>query len=785
MSFFKKFGATLLGVAAGFAFGPGAFSALAFSIGSTIGSLLFNRPVAQDVSLGDLQQPKSEYGAFIPICHGGDLEDDTKGGVMLAGQFIDCDPNGAVRETKIEGNVPLRDLSVAVLWCEGEQDILEIWANDKMVYNAAGATGKEKGYELTLDPVTGVSEGKPPPAESNDYLWNYRGNHVQPVNPFLAEVHGGEENVPAYRGICYSVFKNLPLAQFDYSLPSLRALVKDGITGKVELIEAWSVRSNLPSSALELSHISGEVRGQFMVSGGNSREKIEELANYDFCDVVEIDGKVKDSSRRDPVIHEIPASDLGAAVGGSDLAPALVVEVGQMSDVPSEVGVNFIDIDNEYQQSVAKALGVPSESANPKSIDISVVASLPEMTKWAQPALDEAIAAKDNYELSLPSAWLNVGPGDVLHVPDVNGTAQIRVTELTAGLTGPIQVKGVSFDPDVYENHREVTPVTRPTPAVTTYGEVEALFINAMSGLSEMVDGPCFLAALTNDDGTLWPTAQISWQQRLGSLVTKNVNAPCTVGTATNVLADFAGAGFDWDETSTVDIAMTNGTLTSSDSDGVSDYENYALLGSNTYGWEWLRFRDVEDLGVIDGKQSYRLSGFRRGDAGTEHLCDTHHVGDRFVLIDKNVQVIPCGPNDVGRVAYINVLDNGVTVEHTFTPTAKNLTTLAPIHIVGARDGGSNWRFDWEGRDRALSTWWINGQKVYSENIYPGDYIYDIDIYDGGDVVRTLQSATPTVTYDASAEISDFGAPQSSITIRVYQRGTSGRGVGATVTITE
>jgi hypothetical protein len=59
---------------------------------------------------------------------------------------------------------------------------------------------------------------------------------------------------------------------------------------------------------------------------------------------------------------------------------------------------------------------------------------------------------------------------------------------------------------------------------------------------------------------------------------------------------------------------------------------------------------------------------------------------------------------------------------------------------------------------------------------------YEVDVLDGaGEVVRTLPSTTPSVVYTADDQVADFGAPQSSIDIAVYQlsaavcRGFAGR----------
>ena len=62
---------------------------------------------------------------------------------------------------------------------------------------------------------------------------------------------------------------------------------------------------------------------------------------------------------------------------------------------------------------------------------------------------------------------------------------------------------------------------------------------------------------------------------------------------------------------------------------------------------------------------------------------------------------------------------------------------------------------------------------------------YEVDVLSGSTVVRTLSADTPSVLYAAADEIADFGAPQASLAVRVYQMSaTVGRGFPASATLT-
>jgi hypothetical protein len=193
-----------------------------------------------------------------------------KGGVQLPAIFIDGDPKGMVKEFKSKYSIE-RPFSGMVLWCEAvnsPKTIRRIWANEEVILDISGTTPAAKGFVLTTDPVTGVSEGPQytfledtenpfggnasvvTPNDKTFYIRNYPGNCKQNPDPDLELIHGVGK-VPAYRECTCSYIKNLNLEHYDYALPNLRAEVVDGITGRAEIVEAFAVRAGVPVENLE------------------------------------------------------------------------------------------------------------------------------------------------------------------------------------------------------------------------------------------------------------------------------------------------------------------------------------------------------------------------------------------------------------------------------------------------------------------------------------------------------------------------------------------------------
>jgi hypothetical protein len=151
------------------------------------------------------------------------------------------------------------------------------------------------------------------------------------------------------------------------------------------------------------------------------------------------------------------------------------------------------------------------------------------------------------------------------------------------------------------------------------------------------------------------------------------------------------------------------------------------------------------------------------------------------VLLDSQVLPIARGLGDLGRPMTLRVVsgdrDHGdpSAVEIAVTPQATALKPLAPVHL-SARRTGAGVTISWIRRTRIDGDSWDAGEVPLGEE----SQTYEVDILDGGDVVRTLTANAPSVLYSSADELADFGAPQTSLSIRVAQvSATVGRGFAA------
>ena len=102
------------------------------------------------------------------------------------------------------------------------------------------------------------------------------------------------------------------------------------------------------------------------------------------------------------------------------------------------------------------------------------------------------------------------------------------------------------------------------------------------------------------------------------------------------------------------------------------------------------------------------------------------------------------------------------------------------MHIASARDGSNNLTVIAIPRTRLGGEWLDGGESPTGETIQS----YEMDVLNGSNVVRTIATSSPSFPYSAAQQTTDFGSPQASINVVLYQlSATVGRGFPAPATV--
>ncbi|MEB3214614.1 MAG: hypothetical protein VKL39_24910, partial [Leptolyngbyaceae bacterium] len=236
-----------------------------------------------------------------------------------------------------------------------------------------------------------------------------------------------------------------------------------------------------------------------------------------------------------------------------------------------------------------------------------------------------------------------------------------------------------------------------------------------------------------------------------------------------------AGITETWDQVNLVEVVLTSGSLASVSELAVLNGANAALIGD-----ELVQFQNAE----LIGERTYRLSRLLRGRQGTQWAVGSHTAGDRFILLSPALYTTAIANNLIGRQLFYKTVSVGNSLgntdEITFTYTGRSLKPFAPVHVAGLRDGSGNLTISWLRRSRVDAEWRDGVDIPLGEE----SERYEVEILDGSTVVRTIATTSPPASYSAAEQTADFGSPQSSVAVKLYQlSAVVGRGYAASASI--
>lgn len=290
-------------------------------------------------------------------------------------------------------------------------------------------------------------------------------------------------------------------------------------------------------------------------------------------------------------------------------------------------------------------------------------------------------------------------------------------------------------------------------------------------------DAGFYAAACASNPTATWKGSVVYASADAGATYQRLAEIPreATMGYTTDALGDFL-SGNIVDELNSVNVTLTNGSLSSSTLTGILNGANACVIGE-----EILHFRDA----TLEDNGSYTLRGLLRGRRGSEYAMSTHAIADRFVLLDTATIVrITSETAEIGIEKLYKPVSGGSSLAGTtaqaFTNQGTGLKPYAPVHLGGGRDASNNLTLTWVRRSR-ISGEWRSGVDV---PLGEESEAYEVDIYDGSGyatVLRTISETSQSASYSAADQTSDGLTPGTTVYFKVYQLSAIvGRGHAAT-----
>lgn len=511
----------------------------------------------------------------------------------------------------------------------------------------------------------------------------HTGSERQTPDPLIAAAEG---EAPAYRGLAYAVFEDLPLAEFGNRLPNLAfELIAD--EGAVPLGAALADLAASVDVFLPVSGDFPEVTGLYVGAAGPLADTL--------APTLKATGGALSAGRaligpgRPPLAIE-PGGAADARADGRQQARERQRRNADAS-TPDAIELGYYDVDRDYQPGLQRARLRSGARVDRDGLPLALSAAAAK--QLCHDRLLRLAAERQQRTLNLPWRFLGITPGDVLRLDGLDW--QVRETrferfvfslELVRVAAAPARAQ--FSDPGRMLDHGD--QAAGPTSLM-------ALDLPPLPG--ELPDSPrLWLAGAGASPGWRRAGVAISLDEGASYEPVGLLPAPVPMGRAVSPLPPASPAG--WDRSSRVEVELLADTmwLESRSEATVLAGANLALLGG-----EIIQFVAAEAL----GNRRFSLSGLLRGRRGTEAAVVGHASDERFVLLDQAamlplslplerlgqaIRLRATGSGD-GAAAALPVIVGGAAIR-----------PLAPVHLGWHRAAGTL-RFAWIAQSRSGFGW--------------------------------------------------------------------------------
>lgn len=538
-------------------------------------------------------------------------------------------------------------------------------------------------------------------------------------------------------------------------------------------------RGGMDAGDMDLTALSSIiVHGYLVARNPDVKGALAPLLQAFFFDLPEIDNKIKAVLRGGAVSTNIPESDLGVFGQDAKILPSQAQE----GDLPKTLEVNYIDPAIDYQSGKQKRQrhGRVKKTKNKWILECPITMRADEAAQLAAKALQIVWDEKDGWEGKFWKAvYLAMDPSDVIQFT-YNGSGYVaRITKTTSGVDLTMESTMVSEDARNYNSTLKgatsdgfVSQTVNPLPPTLLF----LLDLPLLQDIDAPPPGSTGYYYAMAAVGAGWPGAVLYMSvdnQKFGDAVGFASDEPAIGSVSAALPAPIAVQ--TWDTVNSLTVYLIEGALSSTTDLAVLNGANAALCGG-----EVLQF--VNSVQNADG--SFTVSRLLRGRRGTEYAVGTHQPGETFILLGAGgLHRNNMATAAIGIAAYFKAVSVGAVLtdatSQQLTPRGNDLKPYSAVVFKGATDPSSHdITLSWIRRTRIGGAWHDGTGTV---PLAEESESYDLEIYDGATLVRTVSALTsPSYIYTVAQQNADFGNAKNTIKAIVYQNSAAvGRGFPA------
>lgn len=425
----------------------------------------------------------------------------------------------------------------------------------------------------------------------------------------------------------------------------------------------------------------------------------------------------------------------------------------------------------EYRYSRNDSQSDPSVTT---TIQLPIIMSGSQAATLASRVLLDASVGRMEHEIRLPAKYLALEKGDVIELVTAQFTDFIRVNEISYNADWSMSLRTEAILTSSATPVTVADPVLPPEPPPMLAGDGEALIFDTpllrytdQFGANRL---EVYLGLIPASRQVVTTGTILKYYETEGPFLAGNTTNILTYGSMRSVLPP--GPVMQINYLDTIQFRMIQGDGNDFQTDTVLNMlagSNRVLIG-RPGRWEMIGFVEAS---FDSTTRLVTLTSIVRGLRGTDYAAGLHEASDLVVLCSVGTSIIldSDAPDMLDKpVTYAAVRPTGEVNQEDSVAFYAEGSTRKPwrpynVHVVN--DAG-DLDISWQRRTR------LNGPLLNGTGAVPLDEAtesYDLVIYRGGDIVRTVAGLTsPTFTYTTSMQSTDgWPGAITQLQLDVYQ----------------
>ena len=417
------------------------------------------------------------------------------------------------------------------------------------------------------------------------------------------------------------------------------------------------------------------------------------------------------------------------------------------AEISGRVRLKFLDESKDYQLGYSEAQFPEDEDVTVSEYTVPVVMAQNFAKAIAERWLVNGRIARDEVQFALPPSMQTVEVGDKF---SIDGSAQIfRVTEIEEAGSRIISAHRVENNEIIVSSRNEILHVPfRSASELPVY----PVFLDLPMLPNASNSAAPFIAI----NAEPWPgsvSVHSSDQQSGGFELNTVVTSSSIFGTlGTEFVRSDPGR---FSTGLSLDVSISSGDLQSKNEIEVLNGQNAAAIWNESVeAWEVFQFSNAN----LIAPKLYRLSGFLRGQLGTEFaVSDVHPIGAEIVFLDENMSRIALQDNEFGLERFFQVGPSKSSLSsesmRSSTQTFSGVVNrpYSPVHFSQDLNDLGEDVYSWTRRSRVLGDSW----QGYDVPLGEDAELYLVSIWAGSQLLRQVETDSNNWTYPTGLKIID------------------------------